>query len=95
MRELVISADGIKEPLSEIEAMYAAAPSLRRWRFIKFRPRNPMDVDYGGLSVHRGDHTSAEPKWSTRRRYGFHSELLESNRNVCRSRLSLLDGALR
>jgi len=51
-REFVISADGIKNAFPEVEALYAAAPSLPRWKFIKFRPRRkPMDVNYGGVSV--------------------------------------------
>ena len=51
-REFVISADGIKEAFPQVEALYAAAPSLPRWKFVRFRPRRkPMDVDYGGVSV--------------------------------------------
>lgn len=51
-RELVISADGIKEAFPQVEALYAAAPSLPRWKFVKFRPRRmPMDVNYEGISV--------------------------------------------
>ena len=52
-REFVISADGIKDAFPEVEALYGAAPSLPRWKFTKFRPRRkPMDVNYGGVSVH-------------------------------------------
>ena len=51
-REFVISADGVKEAFPQVEALYAAAPSLPRWKFIRFRPRRkPMDVKYGGVSV--------------------------------------------
>jgi hypothetical protein len=51
-REFVISADGIKEAFPEVEALYATAPSLSRWKFIKFRPRRePNDITYGGVSV--------------------------------------------
>src|SRR3974390_2814013 len=51
-REFVISADGIKEAFPQVEALYAAAPSLPRWKFVKFRPRRkPMDVNYDGISV--------------------------------------------
>lgn len=51
-REFVISADGIKDAFPEVEALYAAAPSLPHWRFIKFRPRRkPLDVSYEGVSV--------------------------------------------
>jgi hypothetical protein len=51
-REFVISADGIREAFPEVEALYKAAPSLPRWKFIKFRPRRkPNDISYGGVSV--------------------------------------------
>jgi hypothetical protein len=51
-REFVISADGIKEAFPQVEALYAAAPSLPRWKFVKLRPRRkPMDVNYEGISV--------------------------------------------
>jgi hypothetical protein len=51
-RVFVISADGIKDAFPAVEALYAAAPSLPRWKFVKFRPRRaPMDVNYGGVSV--------------------------------------------
>jgi hypothetical protein len=51
-REFVISADGIRSAFPKVEALYAAAPSLPRWKFIKFRPRRtPMDVNYGGVTV--------------------------------------------
>jgi hypothetical protein len=51
-RQFVISADGIKDAFPAVEALYAAAPSLPHWKFVKFRPRRPpMDVDYGGISV--------------------------------------------
>jgi len=57
-REFVISADGIREAFPEVEALYATAPSLPRWKFIKFRPRRkPMDVSYGGVSVQAGSVT--------------------------------------
>jgi hypothetical protein len=51
-REFVISADGIQEAFPEVEALYATAPRLPRWKFIKFRPRRtPSDISYGGVSV--------------------------------------------
>jgi hypothetical protein len=51
-REFVISADGIKEAFPQVEVLYAAAPTLPRWKFVKFRPRRkPMDVNYEGVSV--------------------------------------------
>jgi hypothetical protein len=51
-REFVISADGIRAAFPKVEALYAAAPSLPRWKFIKFRPRRkPMDITYGRVTV--------------------------------------------
>src|ERR1700688_4193050 len=51
-REFTISADGIRKAFPEVEALYAAAPSLPRWKFIKFRQRQkPSNVSYGGVSV--------------------------------------------
>ena len=51
-REFVISADGIKDAFPAVERVYATAPKLDRWIFIKFRPRRePMDVEYGGVKV--------------------------------------------
>jgi hypothetical protein len=35
-----------------VEPLYEAAPSLPRWKFIKFRPRRkPNDISYGGAYV--------------------------------------------
>ncbi len=46
-REFVISVDGIKDAFPSVEALYAAAPTLERWQFIKFRPRRePFDIEY-------------------------------------------------
>jgi hypothetical protein len=51
-REFVISADGIRSAFPKVEALYAAAPTLPRWKFIKFRPRRTAaDIAYGGVSV--------------------------------------------
>lgn len=51
-REFVISADGIKEAFPKVESLYAAAPVLPRWKFIKFRPRRkPNNISYGGVNV--------------------------------------------
>jgi hypothetical protein len=51
-REFVISADGIREAFPKVESLYAAAPSLPRWKFVKFRPRRkPNDISYGGVYV--------------------------------------------
>jgi hypothetical protein len=51
-REFTISADGIREAFPKVEALYAAAPSLPRWKLIKFRQRRKAsDVSYDGVSV--------------------------------------------
>ena len=45
-REFVISADGIKDAFPAVEKLYALAPKLPRWKFIKFRPRRAaMDIE--------------------------------------------------
>lgn len=58
-REFVISADGIREAFPKVESLYASAPRLQHWKFIKFRPRRePLDlVEYGGASVKPKDVT--------------------------------------
>lgn len=51
-REFIISADGIKTAFPSVEALYAAAPNLPRWQFIKFRPRRaPFDISYGDVLI--------------------------------------------
>ena len=40
-REFVISAGGIKSAFSAVEELYANAPKLEKWIFIKFRQRRP------------------------------------------------------
>lgn len=51
-REFVISADGIRDAFPKVETLFAAAPSLPKWQFIKFRPRRqPFDLEYAGISV--------------------------------------------
>jgi hypothetical protein len=51
-REFVISADGIREAFPKVESLFAAAPPLPKWKFIKFRPRRePFDLTYDGVSV--------------------------------------------
>jgi hypothetical protein len=51
-REFTISADGIKDAFPAVEALYAAAPQLPRWKFLKFRQRRlPSDISYGGVFV--------------------------------------------
>ena len=62
-REFVISADGIKAAFPAVEQLYASAPKLDRWIFIKFRPRRtPMDVQYNGVKVKADDvYCTVEP----------------------------------
>jgi hypothetical protein len=51
-REFVISADGLKAGFPAVESLHAAAPSLPRWTFIKFRPRqSPMQIEIGELKI--------------------------------------------
>ncbi len=50
-RELIFSADGIKEAFSAVEATVDAAPTLSRWRFTRFRPRVE---DYAGCRIDIG-----------------------------------------
>jgi len=51
-REFVISADGIRDAFPKVESLYAAAPTMARWKFVKFRPRRePLDIEYAGVSV--------------------------------------------
>ena len=51
-REFVISADGIRDSFPSVEKLYAAAPPLRNWKLIKFRPRRePFDINFQGLSI--------------------------------------------
>lgn len=51
-REFVISADGIRNAFPSVERLYAAAPPLKKWRIIKFRPRRePFDISYRGILV--------------------------------------------
>ena len=51
-REFVISADGHRAAFPKVEALFAAAPVMPHWTFVKFRPRRtPMDIEYGGVAV--------------------------------------------
>ncbi len=55
-REFVISADGIKDAFPAVEQLYAAAPKLDHWTWIRFRPRrSPMDIEYAGVKVKADD----------------------------------------
>ncbi|HEY1471649.1 MAG TPA: hypothetical protein VGF61_21605 [Candidatus Acidoferrum sp.] len=51
-REFTISADGIRAAFPKVEALYAAAPTLPRWKINKFRQRHePGDISFRGLIV--------------------------------------------
>jgi hypothetical protein len=56
-REFVISAGGIKSAFPAVESLYAAAPKMERWTFIKFRPRRtPIhDLTYADKKVRAQD----------------------------------------
>jgi hypothetical protein len=56
-REFVISAGGIRSAFPAVEALYAKAPALKRWTWVKFRPRRlPLsDIAFGGKTVHAAD----------------------------------------
>ena len=56
-REFVISAGGIKTAFPAVEALYAKAPALPRWIWVKFRPRRlPINnVEYGGKKIRADD----------------------------------------
>src|SRR5258708_38332693 len=49
-RQFVISAGGIKSAFSAVESLYSKAPKLRRWVWVKFRPRRKpiSDVELAG-----------------------------------------------
>ncbi len=48
-REFVISAAGIKKAFPAVELLVNAAPDLRNWTIIAFRPRRPVGniIEYG------------------------------------------------
>jgi len=52
-REFVISAGGIKSAFSAVESLHGAAPALKRWVWVKFRPRRlPInDLEFSGKKV--------------------------------------------
>jgi hypothetical protein len=55
-REFIISADGIKTAFQKVEELYASAPSLPHWKFVKFRPRRaPADISFANISVKASD----------------------------------------
>jgi hypothetical protein len=52
-REFVVSAGGIKSAFPAVESLYAKAPSLSRWIWVKYRPRRlPLnDLRFGGKEI--------------------------------------------
>lgn len=52
VRELTISADGLREGIEHVEALVDAAPPLPRWKIIRFRSRSR---DIMGSSIEVGD----------------------------------------
>jgi hypothetical protein len=55
-RDFVISADGLKDAFPYVESLYAKAPVLNRWRFIKFRPRREgLGISIDGLKLNTED----------------------------------------
>jgi hypothetical protein len=52
-REFVISAGGIKSAFPAVEALYKKAPNLKRWVWVKYRPRRtPInDIEFGGKKI--------------------------------------------
>jgi len=55
-REFVISADGIEDAFPAVESLYASAPSLPLWTFIKFRPRrSAMIIEMGQVRLEPSD----------------------------------------
>ena len=56
-REFVISAGGIITAFPSVQALYATAPELKRWEFIKFRPRRvPINpINYANMSMDPAD----------------------------------------
>lgn len=51
-REFVISADGIKDAFPMVESLYATAPRMSRWVFVKFRPRREaMEIRIEDLAL--------------------------------------------
>src|SRR4051812_11026903 len=56
-REFVISAGGIRKAFTSVEMLWAAAPKMQRWRFVKFRPRRATinDLEYADKKVRGKD----------------------------------------
>jgi len=52
-REFVLSAGGIRSAFPAVESLYAKAPPLTRWKWVKYRPRRmPLnDLNYAGKAI--------------------------------------------
>ena len=52
-REFVISAGGIKSAFPAVESLYRSAPELKRWLWIKYRPRRVSigDLELNGKKI--------------------------------------------
>lgn len=52
-RQFVISAGGIRSAFPSVESLFSKAPSLKRWVWVKFRPRRkPLnDIEFAGRRV--------------------------------------------
>jgi hypothetical protein len=52
IREFIVSAGGIKRAFRAVVSLVRAAPVLRRWKVIAFRPRRPVcTVEFRGKRV--------------------------------------------
>ncbi len=62
-RDFVISADGLRDVFPYVESLYAKAPVLNHWRFIKFRPRREgLGISVDGIKLSYDDvDVSLEP----------------------------------
>src|SRR5688500_13624428 len=44
-RDFVISAGGIREAFPAVTSLYRAAPELKQWKLIAFRPRREVEAE--------------------------------------------------
>ncbi len=54
-RELIISADGIRQGIEHVEALADAAPPMKDWKITRFRPRlarfQDMQLNFGEVTA--------------------------------------------
>ncbi len=58
IRELTISADGIREAFPAVESLIKKSPELKNWKFNAFRQRtrgNDFEIQYGDLKIGYSD----------------------------------------